>query len=210
MATPAGDPPLEISSIGERSGGFILIGNGPREIPVNEITELFFWGPGLGDVRESDVRVLGPELVLVPGSVAVSPQLEFNGRPALRMRVRAVTGDRPTQATGAGSLGTILITRQGHAAAYTGGVVVENLLSPLPSPDFSSQSVVNAASFTPGPVAPGELVSIFGLDLGPAAGVSTPGFGANGLLPTTLADVQVTFDGVPAPLVFVSANQINA
>ena len=70
--------------------------------------------------------------------------------------------------------------------------------------DFNAQSgtyaacVLNAASFAAGnaapfplgTVAPGEIVSIFGSSLGPA--------------PT------VTFDGIPAPVLYASANQINA
>jgi uncharacterized protein (TIGR03437 family) len=60
-----------------------------------------------------------------------------------------------------------------------------------------------------GRVAPGELVSIYGLHLGPAAPVSAT-FDAAGFLPTTLGGVQVTIDGIPAPLLYVSEMQINA
>jgi uncharacterized protein (TIGR03437 family) len=60
-----------------------------------------------------------------------------------------------------------------------------------------------------GPVAPGQLVTLFGYELGPQAGVS--GFASNQTsFPTSLANVQVTFDGVPAPLLYVSSSQINA
>ena len=44
-------------------------------------------------------------------------------------------------------------------------------------PRFTSESVVNAASFVSGPVAPGEIISIFGAGLGPetpARGVVDP------------------------------------
>jgi uncharacterized protein (TIGR03437 family) len=57
-------------------------------------------------------------------------------------------------------------------------------------------------------IAPGELISIYGAGFGPAAGVlaDLSTFKA----PTTLAGVQVLFDGVAAPLLYVSAAQINA
>ncbi len=69
-------------------------------------------------------------------------------------------------------------------------------------------SVVNGASFAPGPVSPGEIISIFGSNMGP-----TPGLGftpVNGKIDVNLAGTQVLFDNVPAPLIFVSAGQINA
>ncbi len=68
-------------------------------------------------------------------------------------------------------------------------------------------SVVNAASLAVNqPVASGSLVTIFGAGLGPATGVASSG----GSLPDSIAGVSVTFNGIPAPLSFVSARQINA
>ena len=71
-------------------------------------------------------------------------------------------------------------------------------------------NVVNAASLLPGPVSPGELITIRGSNLGPAApgvsGVVTP----SGAYATSVSGTQVLFDGIAAPLIFVSANQINA
>ena len=55
-----------------------------------------------------------------------------------------------------------------------------------------------------GPVAPYQLISIFGQNLGPAAGVAAP---TGGLI--TLGGVSITFDGIPAQLLYVSSSQIN-
>jgi uncharacterized protein (TIGR03437 family) len=74
------------------------------------------------------------------------------------------------------------------------------------TPSITAGGVVNAASFEAGkPVAPGALVAIFGSELAPslAQADSVP-------LTTSLANVSVTFNGVAAPLDFVSAGQINA
>jgi uncharacterized protein (TIGR03437 family) len=60
-----------------------------------------------------------------------------------------------------------------------------------------------------GRLVPGELISIYGMHLGPAAPVSAT-FDAAGFLPTTLGGVQVAINGTPAPLLYVSATQINA
>lgn len=73
-----------------------------------------------------------------------------------------------------------------------------------------SAGISNAAAFIPtGYVAPGELVSLPGAGMGPATGVSTSP-GANGLLPTEAAGVQVFFDELAASLLYVQAGQINA
>jgi len=67
---------------------------------------------------------------------------------------------------------------------------------------------VNAASFQSGSIAPGELISFFGHYLGPATPVSWTL--SNGQLTIPNANVQIFFDAVPAPLIYVSAGQINA
>jgi len=64
--------------------------------------------------------------------------------------------------------------------------------------------VVDAASFK-GPVAPGSLVSIFGSNF--ASGTASAGVVP---LPDTLGGVSVSFNGIAAPLLYVSALQINA
>jgi uncharacterized protein (TIGR03437 family) len=60
-----------------------------------------------------------------------------------------------------------------------------------------------------GRVAPGEVISIYGLHIGPAA-PAYASFDAAGFLPTTLGGVQVTINGVQAPLLYCSGGQINA
>lgn len=64
--------------------------------------------------------------------------------------------------------------------------------------------VVNAASYA-GAVSPGSLISVFGSQLSmiSAATGSLP-------LPISFADVLVTVNGLPAPLLYVSPSQINA
>ena len=69
-------------------------------------------------------------------------------------------------------------------------------------------SVTNAASGQGGAISPGEIVAIFGTNMGPAVGVGLQL--VNGSVSTILANTVVTFDGIQAPLIFVSANQINA
>jgi uncharacterized protein (TIGR03437 family) len=77
-------------------------------------------------------------------------------------------------------------------------------------PVVRENGVLNAASFAlpgqPGnPLAPGSLVSIFGEQF--AMGVEEAGTIP---LPAMIQGVSVTFNGKPAPLLFISGNQINA
>jgi uncharacterized protein (TIGR03437 family) len=73
-------------------------------------------------------------------------------------------------------------------------------------PVINTAGTVNAASFAPDqPVAAGSLVAIFGTSFAAATALadSVP-------LSTTLGVTSVTFNGVPAPLDFVTPGQINA
>ena len=78
--------------------------------------------------------------------------------------------------------------------------------APLFTPYVDSAAVVNAGSYAGGGVSPGEVISLFGVNLGQ----TTPGQVQNGQVTTSLNNVSVNFDGVPAPLLGISPTQINA
>ena len=75
-------------------------------------------------------------------------------------------------------------------------------------PVILPQAVVSAATLSRGPVAPGELVTLFGTDLGPLAGAEAQA--NSGQIGDNLAGVRVFFDGVPAPVLYAQSYQINA
>jgi len=76
-------------------------------------------------------------------------------------------------------------------------------------PVVTAAGVANAASLASGAVAPGEIVSLFGTKLGPAAGAG-PQLTNPLLVSNAVAGVHVLFDGAPAPLIYVSESQVNA
>jgi uncharacterized protein (TIGR03437 family) len=91
---------------------------------------------------------------------------------------------------------------------YAGDAFLSRVDLSTPQP-FTLSCLVDSASFKPNFVSPGEIVSFFGAEIGPAAGVEAV-LDATEHLPTLLAGVRVLFDGNPAPLLFVRSDQVNA
>ncbi|MCY4587348.1 MAG: hypothetical protein OXB98_15020 [Bryobacterales bacterium] len=117
----------------------------------------------------------------------------------------ALTGDLLTMIPG-GGLGIVFSPDETRIAGFgSAGAALWSV-----GPRFSTDGVVNAASFASGPVAPGEIIGIFGAGLGP----ETPARGAvdpeTGRLPVALEKVSVLLDGEPVPLLFVQGEQIYA
>ncbi len=96
-----------------------------------------------------------------------------------------------------------------YVPTFSRTVAVYGPLSATPLPAGAAISaVVNGASFLEGGVSPGELVTIFGANLGPAS--EAQGTVDGDQVADTIESTQVLFDGVAAPLLFVSSTQINA
>jgi uncharacterized protein (TIGR03437 family) len=109
----------------------------------------------------------------------------------------------------AGAAGQDIAVDQSGVVHFAGSIGLISTLTPTQPLGPRVLSIVNAASGElSGTVAPGEIVSIYGLGMGPTTPVTaTP---ANGLFPTSLGGVQVLVNGTPIPLLYVSASQINA
>ena len=116
---------------------------------------------------------------------------------------------------------TVSVTPVGMAAGtYTGTITITSLdstVTPINVPVTLTvaaaapllNSVTNAASFAPGPVAPGELVTIFGSGLGPST-LAKLQLTDSGTVDTTLGGTQVFFDGYAAPLIYSSFGAVAA
>jgi uncharacterized protein (TIGR03437 family) len=95
-----------------------------------------------------------------------------------------------------------------YVPTMSNAVVVYGTLTPsqvTATPAISA--LVNSASLLEGPVAPGELVTIFGANLGPPAAAQAQ---LNGDYVANLIEAtQVLIDGVASPILYASSSQIN-
>jgi len=94
-----------------------------------------------------------------------------------------------------GSSKTGLVT--GFSITITGTV--------LGPPAIGPNTIVSTSSLESGAVSPGDQVSLIGVNLGPSVGIRAD---ATQNLPTSLGQTSVTFDGIAAPLYYVSNNLV--
>jgi uncharacterized protein (TIGR03437 family) len=71
------------------------------------------------------------------------------------------------------------------------------------------KALTSAASNLSGPIAPGEVVVIYGSGMGPDQ-LTQFQPGSNGFVPTNLAGTTVLINGAFAPMIYTSANQVAA
>jgi uncharacterized protein (TIGR03437 family) len=76
------------------------------------------------------------------------------------------------------------------------------------APNYTAAGIVNGASFAPG-LAPNTIVSIFGTNLSWSTQTVAAGELSGAVMPTTMGNVEVYFEGWPAYLYYISPTQIN-
>lgn len=151
------------------------------------------------------------------------PGLVFTVSPTVQQGVTNWLSVTPTTGTTSSTPTTITVSVNATGLAvgtYNGSITVSApgatnspsipvvLTVSQVNPPFIS-AVVNSASFAPGPIAAGEIISILGSNLGPAVGAG-PRLTASGTVDTTLSGIKVSFSGLPSPLLFVRNDIINA
>jgi uncharacterized protein (TIGR03437 family) len=96
----------------------------------------------------------------------------------------------------------------GGAGAGAQTITVTLVVTPPPPPTPIVAAIQNAASSIPTALSPGLNILIFGSNLGPATQTKFV-VSANGTLATTVAGTQVTFDSVPAAIMYTSATVVS-
>ena len=150
----------------------------------------------IADTGNGRIRMIGADGVI--RSIAGNGMADFNG-------------------DGGPALSAALNTPMGLAVDAAGNVFIcdfgnnriRKLTPAVASLQATPFSLVNAGSMLAGPIAPGEIVSIFGRGIGPV----TPAGGtldASGVMVPEIAQTSVLFNGFPAALFYVQDSQINA
>jgi uncharacterized protein (TIGR03437 family) len=110
-----------------------------------------------------------------------------------------------------GSTGTGLTSAPGGLEAISGNNNIVDFLAPGAASAGTPNlyGVTSSANFmATSQVAPGELITLFGADIGPSTPVTADL--SSGLAPTQLGGVQVMVQNAPASLLYAQQDQINA
>lgn len=93
-------------------------------------------------------------------------------------------------------------------ASIGGGILIGRLPQLRPAPEFTAAGVSNAATGETGPIAPGEIISIYGRNLGPEESAG-PVLDSMTRLSTAVENTVVLFNGDPGAILFTGPGQIN-
>ncbi len=104
-------------------------------------------------------------------------------------------------------LGIPLLDR-GQVLNLGGGTGLINTVPAGPPPPDTMTCVADGATYTRDAISPGEVLSVFGVEIGPPAPL-TAELDAAGNVSSLLGGIQVFIDAMPAPLLYVSPRQIN-
>ncbi len=154
----------------------------------------------ISDTGNNRVRLVTPDGNIA--TVAGAGTAGYNGDTGLAL---AIALDNPS-ALAFDDQGGILVADTGNNRIRI-LTVTQAVVAPAQIP----VTLANSASMAAGPLAPGEIFSIFSSSggLGPAT-AAMGSYDANGMLSTAIGGVQVMFGNIAAPLFYVQANQINA
>jgi uncharacterized protein (TIGR03437 family) len=189
----------------------------------------------IGDVGNSNIRKVdtsGNISTVVTGVAATSLGIDAAGnfyfvdgnsstvRKALPGGgVVTIAGNGYTGADGDGGPGSVAQVSKPAALAMLpdGSILIadtgNNTIRKLVPVDSSvgvqdSASEVPGSYLRPGNISPGELLTLFGAGLGPAT-LTTGAPDSNGQFPTALAGTSVTFNSIPAPIIYTSSGLVS-
>ncbi|HMC59994.1 MAG TPA: IPT/TIG domain-containing protein, partial [Candidatus Solibacter sp.] len=186
ITTVAGNGDTTFGGDGGPAAGAGL--SGPRGVAVDTAGNLY-----IADTGHNRIRKVTPD-----GTIAT---IAGNG-------TCCYSGDGGSAATAQLNVPWGLwVDARGSVYAADSGNNAIRMLQPI-SLERSIGAVTNAATNLTGPMAPGEIVAIYGSGLGPPVAVQFQAEG--GQVATQLAGTTVLFNGTAAPVMYTSATQVGA
>ena len=144
---------------------------------------------GTGFYKGTTVKISGTTVILTPTLLSSTAMLVV-----IPSNLLLIPGTLDLVASNPAPGGDSTVTAQSTFTVSTNPVV---------------QAAVSVANYQ-APVSPGELITLFGSNIGPGTAASmTDTSPADGFADTSLNGVSVTIDGQAAPLIYVSQNQIS-
>jgi uncharacterized protein (TIGR03437 family) len=181
---------------------------------ANTVAGLVAAGDGLGNLivsaRTAQLDLAASDGALQDGAAAVAMVRASDGAILYSTRLPAAKGGADSRAVAGvapDSRGGFLVL----TAAGTRGrswTLTRFVTSPPGTPTIFGLANIAERNTSPG-LAPGELVSIQGTNVGPAASI-VAAYDANGRLPLTLGGTAVRFNGLDAPIVSVANQEVIA
>jgi uncharacterized protein (TIGR03437 family) len=172
--------------------------NSPRGVAVDDNGDIF-----IADTGNNLIRQVTPDGMIHTIAGQVQAGFTGDGGPALSALLNTPGG----------------IVMDGSGALYfadTANNRVRRLVPQAPAQPagtpgttVSQLAVVNAASLLGGAVSPGEILTIYGSGIGPIQ-AATGSVNLSGLLSTQAGGTELRFDGIPAPVFYAQAGQVNA
>jgi uncharacterized protein (TIGR03437 family) len=208
-------PGLTMSAGGLLTGTPTALGTYTFTVQLSDVTGNFVLRTF--SIVVGNLRYAGPETVSAYVSEETDVALTAEGGTA-PYRWAVVTGSVPAglalsedgrlRGTAAGTGTAALLLRLTDGAGRTVEFPVRITVNPA-RPLISEGGVVNGASYAAAGITPGQVVTLFGVRMGPAT-LAPFLLDSSGRVPGALAGTRVLFAGLPAPLLYVSAGQIGA
>jgi uncharacterized protein (TIGR03437 family) len=175
--------------------------------------DIFLGAPRLD--AQGDIWVTG--LVNDPSSLALTPNAPNLGNSLIAELApdgsRTIFSELLPNAVAGRDLalnpdGSLTATGPSVPSTFTPNGFVLRLPRGMPSGGTILGVADAAAHQVTGTLAPGEYLSVYGTGLGPSDGVGMQ-LDANGVISNSLAGTQISFNGIPAPLIYASGSQVN-
>ncbi len=184
ITTLAGFAGLSPMSIGEPSG-----------VAIDSAGNLFITEPLYDLVQE-----ISPSGIVTTLAGTGTPGFSGDGGPSTNAQLSGPT------AVAVDAAGGVYVTETGDSDLGIENNTVR-VLRPM-NQSIMMSAVVDAASERTDPLSPGKIVVIYGADLGPVQLIQNQA--SNHLFGTSVGGTVVSFNGIAAPILYTSANQVAA